>query len=327
MDAWSDPDILRLRYMRHVYSVQGWALLIYYWIMNVAVSLVVMVFTVIFTIVNSFGDGTELALLEDRVLASSGWGYFLAIAIGMLLLFLWKKREFCCKTIWARGKAMKLGSFIAILSVFMSVQMLSLLLSVASEWVMELLGIGYDMGEGITMDSWGMFLYVGLGAPVAEEILFRGLMLRSIQPFGKKFAIFVTALLFGLFHGNMSQAPFAFCVGLVLGYVTLEYNILWAIVLHMFNNLLITDTLFRVGQSLIGSMGEALVWGAIACFTVVALIVLLVRRKQIAAYLRQEYDDPLCKKAFFTAPGVIVLLIVLIGLTLITELSYMSFTG
>ena len=36
-------------------------------------------------------------------------------------------------------------------------------------------------------------------------------------------------------HGNIPQAVFAIFVGVVLGYVTIEYSIWWAILLHIFN--------------------------------------------------------------------------------------------
>ena len=299
---------LRLRYIRRVCNTQGWALLIYLGIMNAAVLLV----TVYFAIAQALTGSSDM----DQLMDGSGWGYLLSIAIGLLILFLWKKRDFCIHTLWQRGKPMKFGRFLGFLSVFLSIQMLSVLLSLLMDWIAWLGGFEMsDMGD-ISTDGLSLFLYVGLGAPISEELLFRGLMLRSLEPFGKKFAIFATALLFGLFHGNLSQAPFAFGVGLVLGYVAMEYNIGWAMVLHMFNNLILSDTLSRLLMHWLGDWGAAVLWGVILLFSLAAVIVLVLQRKNIAAYLRREYDDPLCMKAFFGAPGIIVLLIVL-GLTII----------
>ncbi len=299
---------LRLRYIRRVCNTQGWALLIYLGIMNAAVLLV----TVYFAITQALTGSSDM----DQLMDGSGWGYLLSIAIGLLILFLWKKRDFCFNTLWQRGKPMKFGRFMGILSVFLSIQMLSVLLSLLMDWIAWLGGFEMsDMGD-ISTDGLSLFLYVGLGAPISEELLFRGLMLRSLEPFGKKFAIFSTALLFGLFHGNLSQAPFAFGVGLVLGYVAMEYNIGWAMVLHMFNNLILSDTLSRLLLHWLGDWGAAVLWAVILLFSLAAVIVLIVQRKKIAAYLRREYDDPLCMKAFFSAPGIIVLLIVL-GLTIV----------
>lgn len=317
-DWWSQE--LRSKQMRHVYSVQGWALLIYLGIMNVAVMLVV--FLDVFAAVLS---GADLTNLEDRLTAASGWGYFLAMAVGAMWLMLWKKPTFFFGTIWRKGRPMKVGRYFELLSVFMSAQLVMLLLSYLTQWILDALGLQYSSPASISTDSWSMFLYVGLGAPIGEEILFRGLILRSMEPFGKKFAIFASALLFGLFHGNLSQAPFAFCVGLVLGYVALEYNIGWAMVLHMFNNLILSDTLARLGDYLPGDLGERLIWLAIIVFSIAAVFIVILRRKQIAGYLHRERDDPLCGRAFFTAPGIIVLLVVLLLTIAFTELTSISF--
>ena len=228
-----------------------------------------------------------------------------------MILMLWKKPEFCFRTVWKKGRPLKFGRFMAILSVFLSVQLLAMLLSMLVKWL--LFNMGYEASDAgaISTDSLSMFLYVGLGAPISEEILFRGLVLRSLEPFGKKFSMIFSALLFGMFHGNLSQAPFAFGVGIVMAYVTLEYNIGWAMLLHMINNLLLSDTLFRVFNHFFPDWGALIVWGIIVGFSIAALVILLVKRNLILDYFRREYDDPLAVRAFFGAPGMIVLLIVL----------------
>ncbi len=72
---------------------------------------------------------------------------------------------------------------------------------------------------------------------VTEEFLFRGVLLSSLRRYGDGFSVFITALLFGLMHGNLIQIPFAFIIGLVLGYATVYTNsMLPAILIHCFNN-------------------------------------------------------------------------------------------
>lgn len=48
-----------------------------------------------------------------------------------------------------------------------------------------------------------MWLYVGLAAPVAEELVFRGVLMRGLKPLGRNFAIVTSALMFGLFHDDV----------------------------------------------------------------------------------------------------------------------------
>lgn len=325
MDQQEYYDDLRLRYMRHVYSVQGWALLIYYGIMNAAV-LVLMIGSVIMSSMAMVLQGDlQLEYLEQQMVSVSGWGYILAIGIGGMWLMLWKKPEFFFHTIFKRGKPMKVSGFFEILCVFMSGQMVFLLLSILADWVLSQFGISLNDQMAIDTDNWSLFLYAGLGAPVAEEILFRGLIMRSMEPFGKKFAVFGSALLFGIYHGNVTQSFYAFVVGLVLGYVAMEHNILWAMVLHMFNNLTVSDTLTRLGSFLPGYLGDLLVWALILGFAIAALVVLILRRRQIRDWFQKAYDDPLCVKAFFTAPGIIVLLAVMLGTMVLNTVLAVTF--
>ena len=63
------------------------------------------------------------------------------------------------------------------------------------------------------------------------------LVLNSLRKFGDWPAIFVSAFLFGILHGNFIQIPFAFVVGIGLGIATVMTNSLWpAIIAHFINN-------------------------------------------------------------------------------------------
>jgi len=91
---------------------------------------------------------------------------------------------------------------------------------------------------------WGWMLVI-LGSAfvpaLVEEFAMRGVVLGSLRRFGDGFAIFVSAALFGLMHGNLVQAPFAFVVGLGLGYITVVSGSMWpAITVHFLNNFLAT---------------------------------------------------------------------------------------
>ena len=75
--------------------------------------------------------------------------------------------------------------------------------------------------------------------PLVEEVVFRGMIFQSMRRFGDSFALVLSAILFALFHGNLSQAPNAFLMGLVIGYLVLYSGSLWVgIIIHAVNNLL-----------------------------------------------------------------------------------------
>lgn len=74
---------------------------------------------------------------------------------------------------------------------------------------------------------------------LVEEFACRGIILGSLRKFGDGFAIIVSSILFGLMHGNFEQIPFAFLVGLILGFVTVKSGSLRiAMMIHAFNNAL-----------------------------------------------------------------------------------------
>lgn len=74
-------------------------------------------------------------------------------------------------------------------------------------------------------------------APITEEFIFRGFILQPLRRYGDSFAIIISAVLFGLIHGNISQTPFALLFGLLAGYVTVKSNsIIPATILHFINN-------------------------------------------------------------------------------------------
>ena len=295
--------------LRREMGKTGWALLIYYLLMNAAVAAAGII-QVVFTLLT---DTSGELLVEDTVtqaLTENGWGYLAAILIGGVLMLLWKKKDFCFRKIWRSEQNMTPGSFFALLAIFLSGQLLFSLLYEGLEWLFNLFGLsvtGAMEAASITTDSFSMFLYIGLFAPIAEEILFRGLLLRMLLPYGKRFAILATAFLFGIFHGNIVQSPFAFAIGLVLGYVALEYSMGWAMVLHMINNLLVADSLTRLSDLLPPWAGEVLYALILLGSAIGTVIILIRRRKDISAYRREDPMHPWCVKSFFASPGVIVL--------------------
>jgi len=125
------------------------------------------------------------------------------------------------------------------------------------------------------------------------------------MPFGKRFAIFCSAFTFGIFHGNLIQAPFAFLVGLVLGYVAAEYNICWAMLLHMINNLVIADMLSRLTASLPVMTANTVIWLILFAFSVAALVILIVRKKAIRTWKDSEPIYKTYLSCFFTSAGMV----------------------
>ena len=80
-----------------------------------------------------------------------------------------------------------------------------------------------------------LYLVIVVGAPIAEELFFRGLLLRSLaRRFDDTAAIAVSALVFSLSHFKPAQIPGLFVVGTVFAVLTRRTGRLGpAIVAHM----------------------------------------------------------------------------------------------
>lgn len=85
--------------------------------------------------------------------------------------------------------------------------------------------------------------YVVLLAPIIEETIYRGLILGMLSKYGKAPAVLLSALAFGLMHGNIPQAASAFAAGLFFAIIAVNCNsIVPTIIIHMLNNLIANFT-------------------------------------------------------------------------------------
>lgn len=87
---------------------------------------------------------------------------------------------------------------------------------------------------GTWMRTAMLVLYSCLIAPVTEELLMRGVVLKNLSRVSQRFGILLSALLFGIMHENLAQFLFTFPLGILLGYITVRHNSLTpAIFVHI----------------------------------------------------------------------------------------------
>jgi membrane protease YdiL (CAAX protease family) len=63
------------------------------------------------------------------------------------------------------------------------------------------------------------FFFMVICAPIIEELIFRKLLVDRTLKYGDATAIFLSGLMFGLFHGNLSQFVYAFALGMFLAFM------------------------------------------------------------------------------------------------------------
>lgn len=94
-----------------------------------------------------------------------------------------------------------------------------------------LMEIATNANMGVT------FVYMVICAPIMEEYVFRKLIVDRTARYGQGVAIFVSGLMFGLFHGNLSQFVYATTLGMFFAFLYIKTGKLKiTIALHMFIN-------------------------------------------------------------------------------------------
>ncbi|MDR1292888.1 MAG: CPBP family intramembrane metalloprotease [Clostridiales Family XIII bacterium] len=197
-------------------------------------------------------------------------------------------------------------------------QLLNSLLGSSGRSATELL----DQSMQILQTPTGL-LYICIVGPIVEELIFRGAVMRSLERFGLNFSIFISSLIFGLFHIFTVQAVFAFFMGLILGYIASRYSIKWSILAHILINSAAT------GMSVLGSLGGEGGFAVYAAyliqlaFFVCGVILLIVERwrfaeqRKVGAPLRipgsPENTGAALWRAAFTSVPLLIFIVVTFG--------------
>ncbi|MDE7294524.1 MAG: CPBP family intramembrane metalloprotease [Oscillospiraceae bacterium] len=127
-------------------------------------------------------------------------------------------------------------------------------------------------------------------APIAEELMFRGVVLRGLSQVSGRFAIFMSAAMFGLMHGNLTQAFCAFVMGIVFGYAAVKTDsLVLPIIGHITANFVTTTTVL-VEYFLGEDVSNAYWFAVLGLFGLIGLIAVIVMYSK--GYIRfPEYSE------------------------------------
>lgn len=116
-------------------------------------------------------------------------------------------------------------------------------------------------------------IFTAFVAPIFEEMIYRHLLLRSLKPIGDTPAIIISALVFGLVHGNFDQFAYAFLSGIIFGLMAVRYDtIIPGMVLHLINNFFVTVITYQKQLTGIGGLWDGLVDAAAALGNIIVNI-------------------------------------------------------
>lgn len=192
------------------------------------------VFAAIQVVVSMLVQGVWM-LVMGKETAMSATGMIITMAVFSVLtmvVFLWAKWSVVSRH-WVRTRPW----FVLFWCVLAALGAL-----IPSVWIQEHMPELPNIVEGefdmIMKDRWG-YLVVGLLAPLAEEMVFRGAILRSLLRWKENpwIGIVISAVLFAVIHMNPAQMPHAFLIGLLLGWMYYRTDsIVPGVVYHWVNN-------------------------------------------------------------------------------------------
>jgi hypothetical protein len=148
--------------------------------------------------------------------------------------------------------------------------------------------------------------------PVVEGILFRGVVLRVLSAYGRNFAIAASAILFGLYQGNILQIGYALCAGLILGYITFRYSIKYSIVLHAFHNGLMVLMVYITPLA-----PSLLIYGMWGAFIVGLIATAVTKSAKIKRFMDKGRTRLNAWRYTFSVPWLLLYIAVTIVLTIV----------
>jgi len=133
------------------------------------------------------------------------------------------------------------GLVIPLASWFLLIGALALLVQLAGGHIPGVSGEGTSLAA-LPQTPWATVLLIfsaGILAPIAEEMIFRGILLPGLLRWmAAPAALLLSSLLFALAHGQPGTLMTLWSVGIAAGYLTYRSGNLWpAVVFHLANNL------------------------------------------------------------------------------------------
>ncbi len=129
--------------------------------------------------------------------------------------------------------------------------------------------------------------------PLAEELVYRGAVMGAFRAvMSDRWAIVLSALIFGIVHMDVIQGTYAFVLGLILGYLYMKTRNIWcAYLMHMILNFLGGPLTKILGADQDPVKAMVLVLGLFLVGIVGIVMVVVNNGKQKReAYLRQQHD-------------------------------------
>ena len=198
----------------------------------------------------------------------------------------------------------------------LGLQMLVTLIYAPIMNILESVGFSFGAADEAATSaavSASLLFYSIAVAPICEEIIYRGALLRYLEPSGRWFAIFISALVFALMHGNAVQFPIALIIGMIFGYLALKHSIHLTILLHVMNNLFV-EGVGRL-EAVSPTAGIFLNTAFMAAGILMLIFALFSNINPLLRLLQAKRVEDGIYKAFFTSVPIAAIFLYMICLT------------
>ena len=258
-------------------------------------------------IINIIGFANPIILNDINLtsIIASVCNYILPLPIFLYLMNKLEKQEI-------HSNKLTIKKFIVYIAISLTLMWIGNLIGLT---ITEILGnlIQSEIANPIveTIDSSSVYtnlLLMVIMAPIFEEIIFRKLLIDRTIKYGKGVSILLSALIFGLFHGNLNQFFYAFLIGGFFAYVYIKTGkIIYTILLHLTVNFFGSIISVIVGNSLnnmntmanlpIAYAGIIIIYFLIYVLIVIVGVIGLLKNYKKISLLK----DNLIKKPYITS--------------------------
>ncbi|MEJ6949783.1 CPBP family intramembrane glutamic endopeptidase [Natronospora cellulosivora (SeqCode)] len=284
---------------------KSFLLLVLFLVLHMIVSYLAAFFISIFDILGKVFRGEDIEqsveMIEEFILSNSGYISIIALIIPTIIIgfIIMTKRQITLSDLLFQNIDKAKIKMLIILTIT------TLLILIFNLYISSFLIIIFNLNELFTAGSEAIayaisglqgFLLALIVAPIAEEIIFRGLFLEGIASrHSAKKSIFTTAFMFSIFHMNLPQLIPSFILGLFLGYVYIKTkSLILCIYIHFVNNIIP----FVVSQIDFEGVSEevetTLTIGATDIFIFISFTILLfISLLYLKNYFDKLEDDPI----------------------------------
>lgn len=182
-------------------------------------------------------------------------------------------------------------------------------------------GVQYDIYSVVIK-----LLCVVVLVPVAEEYIFRGVILTYLRRFGLTFSVIASACLFGVAHSLPSQSVYAFAFGVIAAFLTVVTgNIKTAVIFHASNNLITVAS--QILPSVMGNKNFDIFYCVyiifVSAFAFLGMYRLIVKDRLFDVFREKAFEND---GVFELKPGIwqiltfpLVIYVLYYALTVVTE--------